>query len=199
MLLLLTQEEKERIAEENYSLVFYVVKMFQNSGVSYDELVSIAMVGYAKALNAFDKDRNVKFSTYAINCIRNEILFFLRKEKSHMRNNVSMGTILSMDKNGNNLYLEEVISSDEKENKLEENIILNEDISLLREAIGHLTPKEAYIITYRYGLDRGIIKTQKEIASTIGMSQANVSKLEKSILEKIKHMLQKKSHVFDFI
>jgi len=196
--LLLTTEEKETMAEENYSLVFYVVKMFQNSGVAYDELVSIAMVGYAKALNAFDTERNVKFSTYAINCIKNEILFFLRKERNHMKNSFSMNTVLSTDKNGNSLSMEETVSNlDNDEKSLEQDVLLNDEISILQKSLEFLTDKEKFIITYRYGLDRGIIKTQREIADTIGMSQANVSKIEKNILEKVKKILKDKYHVTD--
>lgn len=198
--MLLTTEEKEIIAEENLSLVFYVVKMFQNSGVSYDELVSIAMVGYAKALNAFDTERNVKFSTYAINCIKNEILFFLRKEKNHVKNNVSMNFILSTDKNGNNLSLEETVSNiDQNEKSLEENVMLSSDIEILMASLEELTEKERYIITYRYGLDNGIVKTQREIADVIGMSQANVSKIEKNILEKIRKILKDKYQIVDHL
>ena len=196
--MLLTTEEKETMAEENYSLVFYVVKMFQNSGVAYDELVSIAMVGYAKALNAFDTERNVKFSTYAINCIKNEILFFLRKERNHMKNSFSMNTVLSTDKNGNSLSMEETVSNlDNDEKSLEQDVLLNDEISILQKSLEFLTDKEKFIITYRYGLDRGIIKTQREIADTIGMSQANVSKIEKNILEKVKKILKDKYHVTD--
>ena len=196
--MLLTAEEKDFYAEENDALVFYVVKMFQNSGVAYDELVSIAMVGYAKALNAYDTERQVKFSTYAINCIKNEILFFLRKEKNHMKNTFSMNTILSTDKNGNNLSLEETVgNTDNNEMTLEQDVMLSGDIALLRKAIDFLTDKEKYIITYRFGLDQGIVKTQREIADTIGMSQANVSKIEKNILDKIKKILKDKYHVVD--
>jgi RNA polymerase sporulation-specific sigma factor len=196
--LLLTKQEKETMAVENYSLVFYVVKMFQSSGVSYDELVSIAMVGYAKALNAFDTERNVKFSTYAINCIKNEILFFLRKERNHMKNAFSMNTVLSTDKNGNSLSMEETVSNlDNNEKSLEQDVLLNDEIGILQKSLEFLSEKERFIITYRYGLDRGIIKTQREIADTIGMSQANVSKIEKNILEKIKKILKDKYHVID--
>lgn len=191
--MLLNKEQKDQIAEDNFSLVFYVVKMFQNSGVSYDELVSIAVVGYAKALNAFDSDRNVKFSTYAINCIKNEILFFLRKEKLHMKNDISLGAILSVDKSGNNLYLEDIVSEDDVfDNKLEDIVILSDDVNFLYEAIKMLSPKEAYIITYRYGLDRGIVKTQKDIALNLNMSQANISKMEKSATDKLKKLLEEK-------
>ncbi|WCK56937.1 sigma-70 family RNA polymerase sigma factor (plasmid) [Aneurinibacillus sp. Ricciae_BoGa-3] len=198
--MLLTNEEKNQIAEENYSLVFYVVKMFQNSGVSYDELVSIAMVGYAKALNAFDTERNVKFSTYSINCIRNEILFFLRKEKGHMRNNVSLNTVLSIDKNGNNLSLEETVSTqDNDENSLEEDVMVADDVKFLTLALDHLTTKEKYIIINRYGLNGCDIQTQKEIANHIGMSQANVSKMEKSILDKVKRILKEQYNMEDIL
>lgn len=194
--MLLTEKEKEQLAEENYSLVFYVVKMFQGSGVSYDELVSIAMVGYAKALNSYDTERNVKFSTYAINCIKNEILFFLRKERNHIRNSISMSSVLSMDKNGNSLHLEETVSNyDLEERSVEDDIILSGDIEILRKALNDLSEKERYIITYRFGLDGGIIKTQREIADAIGMSQANVSKIEKNILDKIKRILKERYHV----
>jgi RNA polymerase sporulation-specific sigma factor len=187
----LTYEEKDRYARENDSLVFYVVKMFQNSSVDYDELVSIAMVGFAKALHAFDKNRNVKFSTYSINCIKNEILFFLRKERNHVKNSVSMNSVLSVDKNGNSLSLEDTVSTlDNDERSVEDGIVLSDEIKLLHSALQDLSEKEQYIITYRYGLDRGITKTQREIADAIGMSQANVSKIEKNILDKVKKILK---------
>lgn len=196
--MLLTNEEKEVMAEENYALVFYVVKMFQNTRIAYDELVSISIVGYAKALNAFDTERGVKFSTYAINCIRNEVLFFLRKEKNHLNNSFSMNTVLSTDKNGNSLSMEETVSNiDNNERSLEQDVVLNDDILLLQKALEYLTDKERYIITYRYGLDNGNVKTQREIAEIIGMSQANVSKIEKNILDKVKKILKEKFNLSD--
>lgn len=193
VLSLLTEEQKEQYAKENEALIYYVVNMFrQTTRVDFDELVSIGMVGYAKALNAYDQSRNVKFSTYAINCIRNEILFFLRKENKHMQNTMSMNMVLAVDKNGNDLSLEETISNlDLDERSLEEDVIASSDVEILKKALKHLTPKEEYIITYRYGLNNGEIKTQREIADTIGMSQANVSKIQKNILEKLKVILKK--------
>lgn len=191
--LLLTTEEKDQIAAENFTLVYYVANNFRNTRIDLTELVSIGVVGYAKALNAYDTERSVKFSTFAINCIQNEILFFLRKEKKHMQNNISMNLILSTDKNGNSLNMEDIVSEESGETRsLEEGAELSSDIDMMRMAIKDLSPKEQYIVTYRYGLDRGIIKTQSEIAKTIDMSQANVSKIEKNILEKMKTLLKNK-------
>ncbi len=55
----------------------------------------------------------------------------------------------------------------------------------LREAVSHLTPREQTIIKLRYFKD----KTQTEIAAEIGISQAQVSRLEKGALEKLKKQL----------
>ena len=191
--MLLTQEEKEKMAEENYKLIFYVIQKFQSIGISFDELESIGGMGYTKALNAFDTDKNVKFSTFAINCIKNEILFFLRKEKQHILNNVSLSKVLSVDKNGNNLSLEDILpENDGSHNSLEDEFMLGEDIRLLTECIEHLSPKEKLIITYRFGLGNQETKTQKEIAELIDMSQANVSKMEKTIIFKLRRLYGKK-------
>lgn len=194
--MLLNEQQKDDMARDNYSLVYYVVNMFKNTNIDTDELVSIATVGYAKALNSYDTERDVKFSTYAINCIRNEILFFLRKEKNHLQKNVSMNLILSTDKNGNELSIGDTISNSENEEEsVEKQVVLLNDIEKLKEAMSDLTENERYIVTYRFGLDRGIIKTQREIAEIIGMSQANISKIEKNVLVKVKKILTQKYNV----
>ena len=188
----LTMEEKNKIAEENLPLIHYVLKSLNNTGISYDELFSVGMVGYAKALDSYDKSRDVKFSTYAINCIKNEVLFFLRRENKHNQNTTSLNKILSVDKNGNNLQLEEIMADERMGEKgLEDMILEDENKKILLKAMEHLKEEERFILIYRFGLDRGIIKTQKEIADTINMSQANVSKIQKNCLHKLKLILRK--------
>lgn len=187
----LTTEEKNKIAEENLPLIHYVLKGLNNTRVDYDELFSVGIVGYAKALDSYDKSREVKFSTYAINCIKNEVLFFLRKENKHNANTTSLNKILSVDKNGNNLELEEIMSDGNiGEKGLEDIILEDENREILLRAMEHLKEKERYILIHRFGLDRGIVMTQKEIAEVINMSQANVSKIEKTGLHKLKLILR---------
>lgn len=189
---MLTFAEKTKYAEENIALIHFVIKSLNATKIAYDELFSVGNVGYAKALESYDKSRNVKFATYAINCIRNEILFFLRKENKVMQNTTSLNQILSTDKNGNSLSLEETISFDNINDKSLEDIILDdENRRVLIKVLKYLKPEEQYIIVYRFGLDKGIIKTQKEIADAIKMSQANVSKIQKNCLSKLKLLLRK--------
>lgn len=186
---MLTPAQREKLAEKNLKLVYYVVNQFINCGIPYDELFSVAIVGFAKAINTYDSQRNVKFSTYAYNCIKNEILFFLRKEKMHLQNDVSLNKILAVDKKGNNFNLEQIVKERKKESYAEEVVIEKENMEYLEKVLNQLSDREYYIIAHRYGLNNAEIKTQKEIAEAIGMSQANVSKLEKTILEKIKRLL----------
>lgn len=189
----LTPEEQKEIAENNLALIHYVISKLNNPVVAtYDELVSVGMVGFTKALVNFNKRKKVKFSTYAINCIKNEILYFLRKENKHCEHNTSLNTVLSTDKNGNNLQLEETLSEDEiKQKSLEDLILEEENRNILLEAMRHLKEEEQFILIYRFGLDKGIIKTQKEIADSINMSQANVSKIQKNCLNKLRLILRK--------
>lgn len=184
----LTEEERNKYAEENLGLVGHVVKNINGMAHLNDELIGIGMLGLAKALKTFDKSKNIKFSTYATTCIRNEIFFFLRKEQKYQQNTVSMNKIVATDQNGRDLEVMDLI---EEENKNLEEIIINIELrDIILQAMEHLREEERFILIYRYGLDKGIIKTQNEIAKTIHMSQANVSKMQKSSLIRLKLFLR---------
>lgn len=187
----LEQWEKEIEAEENLELIHFVANRFRNTRVPYDELFAVCTMGYTKALNAFDKNRGVKLSTFAVNCMQNEVKFYLRKDKKHRQNTVSTGTILSRDKNGNDFQLEDILSEQESENvmSVEDTYELSEDKGIIREAIESLTEQEQYIMNSRYGLNGFEEKTQKLIAEEIDMSQANVSKIQKNCIDKIKRFV----------
>ena len=204
---ILTDEDKNRLAEENMSLVQYVVKRFINTGIDYDELFSVALMGYVKAINSYNPTRvtkqgkPIKFSTFAYRCIENEIFYFIRNDKKVREKTVSLQTTLSTDKNGNTLDLDSTLSTESQgELSLEEEIAKKEVIGVLLEIINNeLTDKERLIITHRFGI-RAENKTQNELAQMVNMSQANISKLEKNIMDKIKKIMISKYKIksFDF-
>ena len=184
--------KKEKLAEENFNCVYHVARSFANTGIAFDELMSIALVGYAKALENYQEDRTTKFSTYAINCMKNEILFFLKKERLKHQGTLSLNSILSTDKNGNQLSLEEIVfDEDTSDYNKEKKIIQDEKIEKLTKLVEELNEKERIIICHRYELFGYESKTQKEIAALVGMSQANISKIEKSILERLNKEFKK--------
>ena len=203
----LTDEDKNRLAEENMSLVQYVVKRFINTGIDYDELFSVALMGYVKAINSYNPTRvtkqgkPIKFSTFAYRCIENEIFYFIRNDKKVREKTVSLQTTLSTDKNGNTLDLDSTLSTESQgELSLEEEIAKKEVIGVLLEIIiNELTDKERLIITHRFGISAEN-KTQNELAQMVNMSQANISKLEKNIMDKIKKIMISKYKIksFDF-
>ena len=204
---ILTDEDKNRLAEENMSLVQYVVKRFINTGIDYDELFSVALMGYVKAINSYNPTRvtkqgkPIKFSTFAYRCIENEIFYFIRNDKKVREKTVSLQTTLSTDKNGNTLDLDSTLSTESQgELSLEEEIAKKEVIGVLLEIINNeLTEKERLIITHRFGISAEN-KTQNELAQMVNMSQANISKLEKNIMDKIKKIMISKYKIksFDF-
>lgn len=72
------QEALNILVEENSPLIKSVIKRYRNKGVEYEDLYQIGSMGFLKAIQNFDKNFNVKFSTYAVPMIAGEIKRFLR-------------------------------------------------------------------------------------------------------------------------
>lgn len=66
-------EVKQPTAEENLGLVHLCANKFRGKGIEYDDLYSAGCIGLLKAVKAFDTERGVKFSTYAVPVILGEI------------------------------------------------------------------------------------------------------------------------------
>lgn len=185
------QEKKDellnKVAEDNYKTIYYIANKCATYSATIDDLVEAGQVGYAKAIHSYDPDRGTKFSTFAINCIRNEIYFHLRKVKKHYYNDISTEATRHKDKNGNDLRLEDILADNRD---TPEEASRNEAIrKAIDEALKYLTPKERHVMIYRYALQGEKEKTQNEIADLLGMSQANISKIEKNCLERLKELL----------
>ena len=73
-LMLDDQEAKQILVERNLRLVVYIAKKFENTGIDFEDLISIGTIGLMKAINTFNVDKNIKLATYASRCIENEIL-----------------------------------------------------------------------------------------------------------------------------
>lgn len=61
------------IPEEHLGLVHLCANRFRGRGIEYDDLYSSGCIGLLKAAEAFDCERGVKFSTYAVPVILGEI------------------------------------------------------------------------------------------------------------------------------
>ena len=167
-----TRQARDVLIEHNLRLVVYIAKRFENTGAGIEELISIGTVGLIKAINTFKKDKNIKLATYASRCIENEILMFIRKN-SATRREVSIDEPLSVDWDGNELLLSDVLGSDG--DVVSRGMEDAEEKKILREAVRRLNERERVIIEMRYGLLDGNELTQKEVADALGISQSYIS------------------------
>ena len=219
---------REELISGNIRLVLSVIQRFGSRGEDADDLFQVGCIGLIKAIDNFDLDVGVKFSTYAVPMIIGEIRRYLRdnsmirvsrsqrdlayralraKENLSLRLSrdptdaeiaaelgagasdvtealTSITTPLSLyepvfSEGGDALYLMDQIS-DDKEN--DEAWIDNIAIG---EAMKRLSERERSIISMRFF--RG--KTQMEIADEIGISQAQVSRIEKGALDRIRKQI----------
>ena len=183
-LMLDDQEARQILVERNLRLVVYIAKKFENTGIDFEDLISIGTIGLMKAINTFNMDKNIKLATYASRCIENEILMQLRRN-SRRKNEISIDEPLNKDGDGNELLLSDILGtdSDVTSKRIEDEV----DMELLKVAIEKLDKREKYIMELRFGID-GMQKekTQKEVADMLGISQSYISRLEKRIMNKIK-------------
>ena len=180
---------KDMLIEHNLRLVVYVAKRFENTGVGIEELISIGTVGLIKAINTFNNDKNIKLATYASRCIENEILMFIRKHSAKKRE-VSIDEPLSVDWDGNELLLSDILGSDSDSvsKRMEE----DEEKRILLEAVESLSERERIIIEMRYGLFGAKELTQKEVADTLGISQSYISRIEKKVMLDLRKKIEEK-------
>ncbi|MDO5393800.1 MAG: RNA polymerase sporulation sigma factor SigK [Mycoplasmatota bacterium] len=177
---------KDILIEHNLRLVVFLAKKYENTGVDLEDLVSIGTIGLIKGINTFSKDKNIKLATYASRCIDNEILMFLRKNK-RIKAEVSIDASLSLDGEGNELHLEDVLGTDKDivSREIEEN---NERKIMINE-IMHLKPRDRDIMILRYGLMNNDELTQKEVAEKLGISQSYISRIEKKVIKRLKMLV----------
>lgn len=194
----LTKEEEETVMDElrrgderhrdllithNLRLVVYIAKKFDGCQTATEDLVSIGTIGLMKAVKTFDPNKNIKLATYASRCIENEILMHLRKI-SNMKAEMSFDEPLSVDWDGNELTLSDVLGTQPDE--ISETLEYDDEKRLLCRIVNDLPEKEKNLMVMRFGLGGEKDHTQKQLADKMGISQSYISRLEKRILAKIR-------------
>lgn len=174
------------MVEKNIRLVAFIARRYISSGVLLEDLISIGSVGLVKAAGHFDVGRDVKFATYAAKCIMNEIRMYLRtKQHQNIYNETSIDNPLYIDEDGNEMSWMEVLTSEEVHYTDVEH--LNEH-AVMHRALEMLPSRDRLIIELRYGLGQEE-KTQREIATYLNISQSYVSRLEKTIIAKLRRIV----------
>ncbi len=177
------EDARNTLIERNLRLVAFVAKKYYQSGKDYEDLISIGTIGLIKAINKFDESKGIRFATYAVRCIHNEILMCLRSEKK-LVNEVSMNEPIGFDYEGNEINLMDILC-DEDESVFNE-VNLKLDTKKLYEGVESvLDDREREIIILRYGLYGKKALAQRTIAKALGISRSYVSRIEKKAIEKL--------------
>lgn len=110
----------------------------------------------------------------------------LRQNKKR-QNDISLQEGVGVDKEGNEVTLEEKLADEGK--SVEEITALKLRIEKLYKVMKErLTARELEIVTLRYGLNGKKEKTQREIAKNMGISRSYVSRIETKALSKLRDL-----------
>ena len=187
---------------EHFALVHSIAGRFRNRGIEYDELFSAGCVGLVKAGNNFDESRGLKFSTYAVPVIMGEIKQLFRdggtvkvSEEPHISVLAEKLGITPEEASlalGASLPPVSLSSYDDEENDegsfdlpVEPEQPKALDRMALRQLVSRLEPIDRRLIILRYSEEC----TQSRTAEILGMTQVQVSRREKKILEGLRKQL----------
>lgn len=217
---------QEQIVNQNTGLVKNLALKYAGSGYELDDLLQIGFMGLIKAIDRFNTDFDVMFSTYAVPMILGEIKRYIRDDGK-----IKMGRQLKMDiKNLKRIKEEyynlkgtypklsyiaeemglpvekileileasdtlssmesldnEEFSEGYREKKVNHELEEERNVNLidLKMMIGALSERERQIIVLRYFKDM----TQQQIAEKIGISQVQVSRIEKKVLQRMREKM----------
>ncbi len=220
-------EARDEMIKGNLRLVLSVIQRFAGRGENPDDLFQVGCIGLIKAIDNFNCDKDVRFSTYGVPMIIGEIRRYLRdnnsirvsrsirdtaykamqiKEEFQRKTNREptvdeIASALDISKESVVMALEAIVEPvslyepvysdgtdtiyvmDQIGDSNDEGNWLDE--IAMKEAIRSLDKREKRILSLRFFKGR----TQTEVAEEIGISQAQVSRLEKAALMKIKKEL----------
>ena len=216
---------RDKILIENTGLIWSIVRRFLNRGHEGEDLFQIGCIGMLKAIDRFDTEFDVAFSTYAVPMIAGEIRRFIRDDgivkisrkikenqtkimhqrEIYINEKKQEPTIEELEKVCD-LTKEEIVMAIDASRNVEsidkemyskdsaytlmdlaeddtniEETVLNK--IMVQQLMDMLESKERKIINLRYFKN----KTQSQVAKEMGMTQVQVSRLEKKILNSMRN------------
>lgn len=177
-------EARTKLIEHNLRLVAHVTKKYYSQTSESEDLISIGTIGLIKAISSFDYSKGTRLATYAARCIENEVLMAFRARKKSAQD-VSMSEPIETDGDGNPLTFGDVIFV---EDDIADEIDTNIKKQQLYKFVESLkSERERQIIVLRYGLYNTQPLTQRDVAKKLGISRSYVSRIEKKVLERLRH------------
>ena len=197
-----SKEDMTKLIEDNSRLVWSIVRRFNGRGYDIEDLYQIGSIGLIKAIQRFDTSFEVRLSTYAVPYILGEIKRFIRddgpikisrsiKELKTSKEDIAMALDSARPVNS-------IEDSQYRDNKTDKTISLIDQLSsgkdeeneitnriTIKKLISELKDNEKEVILLRYY--KG--KTQMQVAKILGITQVQVSRIERKVLDNMKRKL----------
>ena len=225
------KKAKEKIVSDNEGLVWSIARRFMGRGYDLDEIFQIGCIGLLKAIDRFDSEYQVQFSTYAVPLISGEIKRFLRdngmikvsrilkqngykisKAREELNARLCREATLDEIAHATDLSIEEIVMATEANREIEsiyqtvyenegsemylvdkfvdegKSGLESEDVMnrmLVAQILDSLAERDKKLIEMRYFQD----KTQTQVAKEMGISQVQVSRMEKKLLQNMRNLI----------
>jgi len=221
-------EAREELVKGNLKLVLSILKKFYLVNENKDDLFQIGCIGLLKAIDNFDINYGVKFSTYCVPMILGEIRRYVRDNSSirisrslkdlaykvtklQEELSITLGRVPTLSEIANKLGVDEYLIVDALDSRKDpvsifepiysdggDTIYLYDQIEdkrnkieietqlTVNDALNNLLDREQYILDQRYVIG----KTQMELSEELGISQAQISRIEKKAIETIRKNIE---------
>ncbi|NLP30990.1 MAG: SigB/SigF/SigG family RNA polymerase sigma factor [Clostridiales bacterium] len=219
------ENARELLVKQNTGLVKKIALKFVGTGYELEDLLQIGYIGLLKAVDRFDINFGVMFSTYAVPMILGEIKRYLRDDgrikvgrqvKQDVRNmkrvhdnfchihgrspkiselaeelDMEVEDVLALMEANDAMNSFESLDDPDRQETQRDDIYREEEerqveIIHLKSAIRNLAERERQIIVLRYFKDM----TQQQISDMLGISQVQVSRIEKRVLDSLKKQME---------
>lgn len=220
---------RDKLVQHNMRLVYAVALRLQRPGYEFEDLFQVGCLGLVKAIDHFNLDFDVRFSTYAVPVIAGEIKRLVREDgplkvsrsvrqlgQQLMATRERLVADLSREPTVHELASavgvspedavqaleaarpvtslnESVGGSDSGATEVQDTLAAGSDDETavvdsvsLKKAISELPERDRRILLMRYFEE----KTQAEVAAAIGVSQVQISRIEKRLLSSLRAVMQ---------
>ncbi|MCI8587070.1 MAG: sigma-70 family RNA polymerase sigma factor [Clostridia bacterium] len=177
-------EEQAQMVNNNIGLVRYIANKLHSHRIvndDFEDKVSIETIGLIKAVLNYDKSKGIKFTTFAVRCIENEIKMYFRAEK---KDRIDVYLEEEIELNDSTVKLVDIIE-DKKANFIKTTTLEKEAIDIINIILNCFNYRNQIVLLYWIS---GLKQT--EIEEILGISQGYLSKVLKKATKKIKDILE---------
>lgn len=188
---------REELINANLLFVVSIAKKYVGMGLALLDLIQEGNIGLAKAVDEFDETRNVKFISFAVHYIRQEIMNALnnysrlvRLPLNQIKNQynsvaVSLDAPIDNDEDGERTLLD-TFASDTRANNYDNEQYIKHQLNAL---LGHLKPQEKHIVCALFGIGCEI-QFEDTLAEQYHLTSERIRQIKCSAIEQMRELMK---------